>query len=227
MKITVCQMRDDRAGFEADWAGLAKHVASEGSDVVLLPEMPFSAWFCAEPRFDAEVWNEVVGAHRSWAANIPALGAGTVLWTAPEDLGGRRVNQGVVWTKEGGTRSVHLKNYLPNEEGFRESTWFQSGDRAFEPFSGAGMSIGFLVCSELWAMSRAREYGKTGVDVIATPRTTSSGSVEKWIAGGRTASVVSGAFGASSNRSGKRGGLEFGGCGWVFGPDGEVLGLTS
>ena len=54
-------------------------------------------------------------------------------------------------------------------------------------------------------------------------------SVGKWIAGGRAAAVVSGAFCLSSNLNGphtER--MEFGGAGWVIEPEeGNVLGVTS
>ena len=54
-------------------------------------------------------------------------------------------------------------------------------------------------------------------------------SVGKWIAGGRAAAVVSGAFCLSSKLKGphtER--MEFGGAGWVIEPEeGNVLGVTS
>jgi len=61
------------------------------------------------------------------------------------------------------------------------------------------------------------------------PRATPAGSVEKWIAGGRTAAVVSGAFCLSSNFGGvSEEGMKWGGSGWVIEPEeGEVLGVTS
>ena len=54
-------------------------------------------------------------------------------------------------------------------------------------------------------------------------------SVDKWIAGGRAAAVVSGAFGLSSNLNGPyTEHMEFGGAGWVIGyEEGNVLGVTS
>ncbi len=227
MKVTVCEMQDDRDEFAETWEGLSRHVKSEGTDLLLLPEMPFYGWFCSGAKFEQPVWDDAVGSHRRWAEKIPSLGARNVLWTSPVELGGRRYNQAFVWTKDRGAKGVHIKNYIPNEEGFYEARWFEPGSRTFEPFDAGGLRMGFLVCSELWAMPRARAYGKSGADLLAVPRTTSAGSVDKWMAGGRTASVVSGAYCASSNRSGKREGMEFGGCGWVFGPDGEVLGATS
>ncbi len=83
----------------------------------------------------------------------------------------------------------------------------------------------FVICSELWAFQRAREYGKAGADVLVTPQLTTRSSVDKWLAGGRAAAVVSGAYSLSSNRASEA--QDYGGRGWVVSPDGEVLASTS
>lgn len=227
MKVTVCEMRDDREEFAEDWERLGRHVKSEGSDVVLLPEMPFYSWFPAERKFDPKVWRKAVAEHQRWVRRLGELGAPVVLGTRPVERGGRRLNEGFVWTKKGGARGVQLKNYLPNEAGYYEASWYDRGDRKFSTFEAGSFKAGFLICSDLWSMASARGYGKEGAQMIAEPRCTGSESVEKWLAGGKVAAVVSGAYSLSSNRAGKRGGAEFGGRGWVVDPNGNVLGLTS
>jgi N-carbamoylputrescine amidase len=86
-----------------------------------------------------------------------------------------------------------------------------------------------FICTEIWFNFHAREYAKQGIHVLVCPRAAPHPSVDKWIAGGRTAAVVSGAFCLSSNFNGSAGGKwEWGGCGWIFEPEeGEVLGTTS
>ena len=226
MRITVCEMPDDRSDFEDAWGGLSRHARRESSDLVLLPEMTFSHWFCAAPKFDRKIWRAVVDEHRRWMRRLPELGARAVLGSRPVERRGRRLNEGFLWTK-GGARGVHYKNYLPDEPGFYEASWYGRGDRGFVPFEASGWKTGLLICSDLWSMSSARQYGKEGVNLVAVPRSTPKGSIEKWIAGGKVAAVVSGAYCASSNRSGSRGGVEYAGRGWVMDPDGNVLGLTS
>ncbi|MGD8961380.1 MAG: hypothetical protein PVH43_02625 [Desulfobacterales bacterium] len=41
MKVTVCEMNNQPERFAQDWKALCDHVKSAGSDLVLLPEMPF------------------------------------------------------------------------------------------------------------------------------------------------------------------------------------------
>jgi N-carbamoylputrescine amidase len=220
-------MPDDPAEFAVQWERLATHVRKASSDLVLLPEMPFYWWVCAGPRFDSKTWEEDVRQHRKWAKRIPELGAGAVLGSSPVEREGRRLNEGFLWTPKMGVHGVHLKNYLPNEPGFYEARWYARGGRPFTPFQVKGWKAGLMLCSDLWSMANARRYGKLGVGLIAVPRATGDRSVEKWVAGGKVAAVIAGAYCASSNRSGVRGDVHFGGRGWVISPDGEVLGLTS
>ena len=227
MRITVCEMPDDPAEFERQWKKLATHVKKQSSDLVLLPEMPFDNWVCSAPKFDHERWEKAVRAHRAWKKRLSELGAPAVIGSAPVNSGGRRVNEGFVWTRKDGTKGVHLKNYLPLEPGFYEAAWYARGDKPFSPFEVAGWKAGLMLCTDMWAMANARQYGKQGVGLVAVPRATPVRSVDKWIAGGKVAAVVAGAYCASSNRGGKQGELEFAGRGWVFSPDGEELGLTS
>ena len=85
--------------------------------------------------------------------------------------------------------------------------------------------VGFLICTELWYFEQARLYGLEGVHLLVTPRLTGGSTLDKWLVGGRAAAIAAGAFGLSSNRFHKSG--AYGGQGWVVGPDGEVLALTS
>lgn len=228
MKITVCQLHDEPEDFARDWEHLTAHVKAESSDLVLLPEMPFSPWFAVTPQFDPAVWEAAVAAHDRWLLRLTELAPAIVLGSRPVNRAGRRLNEGFVWDQVNGYRAAHLKYYLPNEDGYWEASWYGRGDGEFIPLACGKVRIGFQICTDLWFMQRARAYARAAVHLIATPRATPQSTVDKWLAGGRTAAVVSGAFSLSSNRapSEKRPG-NFGGQGWIIGPDGDVLGLTS
>jgi N-carbamoylputrescine amidase len=138
---------------------------------------------------------------------------------------GKRLNAGVAWEDGSPPREVHEKVYLPEENGFWEASWYSRGNLIFSPARVGKALVGFLICTELWAMDRALAYGKAGVHLIATPRATEKATVEKWLTGGRTAGIVSGAYSISSNRVDGAG--LYGGSGWITDPDGMVLGVTS
>jgi N-carbamoylputrescine amidase len=78
-----------------------------------------------------------------------------------------------------------------------------------------------------WRGSVRGQYGRDGAQVIVTPRATGRQTVEKWLTGGRAAAIAAGAFGASSNRTADEHGGDFGGGGWIVGPDGDVLARTT
>ena len=77
MRVTVCQLSDQRREFESGWRELCAHVREQGSELVLLPEMPFADWFAAKRDFDAQVWEAAVSEHRRWKLRLAELSPAT------------------------------------------------------------------------------------------------------------------------------------------------------
>ena len=225
MKATITQINAEQ--LESDWARLKAHVAAERSQLILLPEMGFATWFCKEPQFDSGVWDRAVAAHAGWLERLDELGAEIVVGTAPRDLAGRRSNCAYCWTRDHGLVWIHSKTYLPRDEGYWEANWYQRAPIDFQPQHIGELSIGVMVCTEIWFMQHARDYGKAGVQLLLNPRSTPWQTNDKWLAGGRTAAVVSGAFCLSSNHAGQADQVKLGGAGWICEPDGAVLATTS
>lgn len=222
MRVTVCEMPDDRKDFETAWEELIAYVRKQQSELVLLPELPFYPWVATTPQFDAQVWQMAQEAHEVMMQRLRELSASVVLGTHPLIEGALRLNRGFYWTPTDGYQGVHDKYYLPNEEGFYERCWFDRGRREFTLARVQEMAIGFLICSELMFNEWARYYGRQGANIIAVPRAT--GGHERWVVAARMAAIASGAFVISSNRAQDQ---LFGGRGLVVGPDGDVLAATS
>lgn len=227
LRVTVCELHDDRAAFARDWTRLVAHVRDCRSELVLLPEMPFSTWLAASPAFVHASWETAIRAHEEWLPRLTELAPASVVSSRPVTRGGRRLNEGFAWSANDGYRSVHDKVFLPDEAGYWEAKWYSPGARTFETSDIAGARVGMLICTELWALDRARAYGRAGAEIIATPRATGRSTVEKWLIGGRAAAIVAGAFSISSNWTAAPGGGDFGGSGWIVDPDGRVLAQTS
>ena len=222
MRVTVCELPDDRKDFETAWLELTAYVSKQQSDLVLLPELPFSPWIATTPQFDVQVWQRAQKAHEVMMQCLRELSASVVLGTHPVLEGGLRLNRGFYWTPADGSRGVHDKYYLPNEKGFYERCWFDRGRREFTLARVQEMAIGFLICSEVMFNEWSRYYGGQGANIIAVPRAT--GGHERWVVAARMAAIASGAFVLSSNRAQDH---VFGGRGLVVGPDGDVLASTS
>jgi N-carbamoylputrescine amidase len=229
MKVTVCELTNDQGAFASQWGQLVAHVQEQGSDLVLLPEMPFFRWLAHSREMQADQWQEAVEAHSAWIKRLDELAPAVVASTRPSTVDGTRLNMGYLWEPGKGLRDVHAKYYLPDEPGFWEASWYARGDGDFSVAETPQANVGFLICTELWFNAHARAYGKEGMHLLLNPRATPNSTAPKWVAGGQAAAVVSGAYCLSSNLAGTTAeGGDYAGVGFIIEPDeGKVLGLTS
>jgi N-carbamoylputrescine amidase len=229
MRVTVCELPNEPGELESAWSELVDHVREQGSGFVLLPEMPFYRWLAHSRAVNPAEWQRAVQAHMDWIGRLEALAPAVVVSTRPVVRTGERQNQGYLWDAKNGLQDAHVKYYLPDDPGFWEATWYSRGPKEFSTVEAAGCKLGFLICTEIWFNQHARAYGKKGVHLIVCPRATPRSTADKWVAGGRTAAVVSGAYCLSSNLSGATSaGGDYAGVGWIIEPEGgQVLGLTS
>src|SRR5579871_5977474 len=131
MRVTVCELPDDRRAFAPAWDALIAHVKEQQSDLVLLPELPFTAWFATVPRFDAETWRSAQEEQDRTIDTLSALAPATILGTRLLTEQERHLNRAFVWTSASGYQGVHDKFYLPDEAGFYERRWFDRNQRDF------------------------------------------------------------------------------------------------
>jgi predicted amidohydrolase len=233
MKITVCQLHNEREAFAVDWDRLVAHVKAQRSELVLLPEMPFFPWFPTPQEFDAGVWRAAVAAHDAWEKRLSELMPAVALGTRPVDFGALRYSAGFRWNdKEGIAETIHVKSCLSDEEGSWETSWYGKAAPDFEAATIGAARVGMLIGLELWMPDAAKIYAQDRVHLVAIPRVDRSAdddecasSAHEWLAGGRTAALESGAFCFSSSRGGQA--KPIGGPGWILGPDGRVLAQTS
>jgi N-carbamoylputrescine amidase len=196
---------------------------------VLLPEMPFADWLPAREDVSADDWEAAVEAHARDCARLVELAPAAVIGTRPVVDAGRRLNRGFVVEGRGESSGWRDKYYLPDEPGYWEASWYERGSGDFGARDVAGLRVGLQICTEMWFLQRSREYGQGGAHLLVVPRATPRARTSRWIAGGRAAAVVSGAYCASSNLHEPEGAgpADLGGSGWVIDPEGEVLALTS
>jgi N-carbamoylputrescine amidase len=224
MRITVCELPEDRGAFVAAWDALMSHVRREASDLLLLPEMPFCPWFADSRYFDAAVWQKAIAAHSEWEQRLHAAAPAVVAGTRPMDCGNERYNEAFLWDCQLGSCAVHAKSLLAEEHGVWEAAWYDRAAPEFTPARVGRANVGFLVGTELWMMNQAQAYGLEEVHLLLTPRSTSAEATQTWLAAARVAAVLAGAYAVSSNRVSPCG--AFGGHGWIIDPEGNVMGIT-
>jgi predicted amidohydrolase len=229
MKVTVCELSDQEGSLIADWEGLKSHIREAEPDLVVLPEMPFCEWFAGSATVSAATKLLSVAKHDKWMSEVERLDVQQVIYSRPVLDGGKFLNTAFIFERGIGHQKIHSKSRFPEEADFWEETWFDhEAVESFKLIESKGIKIGVLLCTEMWFMEVAREYGKRGMDLLLCPRATGRASADKWMRCGQTLAVISGAFCLSSNRSGMGvTGVEWGGMGWITEPvSGNLLAVT-
>jgi predicted amidohydrolase len=230
MKVTVCELSDDKLQFLEDWAKLKIHLEIHKPGLLLLPELPFGNWVPSTKEVSHAVKIQSVEKHEWWLKEIERLDVACTVYTKPVIDGDRFFNTACVYEHGIGHRKLHTKCFFPEEDNFWEETWYDADPKmAFETIDIGGVKMGALLCTEMWFTQYGRHYGKQGIDILLCPRATGAGSVAQWIRCGQTLSVISGAYCLSSNRSGSgENNFKWGGNGWITEPiTGNLAGTTS
>ena len=230
MKITVCQIDNIPQSFEKCLLNLQAYLLSQHTDLLLLPEMPFSEWLPKDKNFSENKWKNAVDEHMDRIKFLSKLNAKYIIGTRPAiDKNGKFLN--IAFLHDSSINkifSIHEKYYLPNDEGFWEATWYSKGSGKFIPFHIGTTLAGLQICTDMWFFHHAREFGKKHIEILCVPRATPYASLKKWTIGGKSAAIVSGAFCISSNLYNPPGiGADLGGIGWIISPEGEILNSTN
>jgi N-carbamoylputrescine amidase len=226
MRVTITQFSDTVP--EPEWAALTEHVAAESPELVVLGEMPFARWLPATNQVDPDEWHKAAMRHDAWIARLVDLPDVAVAGSRPVMRNGYPHNEAFLWSHDAGYRPTHVKHYLPDEPGFWEASWYRrSPAKSFRAAPFGDISCGFMICTDMWFTEHARAYAAQGAELLLIPRATELSTGAKWLAGGRVAAVMAGAFCLSSNRQGAAEGLRFGGAGWIIDPEGNVLATTT
>lgn len=210
----------------AQWHKLKDSVVAARPDILVTNELPFGPWIAEGAIFSEVTAHLSLRAHDNGLKGLIDLNLPAIVSSRPVWNGKRLANEAFV-LENGAVRSLHRKRYFPAEPGWFESEWY-SGDRSgFDGAEVLGLKVGVLLCTEAMFNERARAYGRQGTSLIVIPRA-SGMNVESWKIAGAMASLVSGAYVVSSNRSGQSsGGTQFGGSGFAYAPQGRLLSVTT
>src|SRR5580765_6210324 len=101
------------------------------------------------------------------------LNAKHIVYSKPVIAGDKFFNTAFVYEKGNGHFKIHTKSFFPEEPFFWEETWFDhEAVMNFELLEISAIKIGVLICTEMWFMEYARQYGKHGIDILLCPRAT-------------------------------------------------------
>ena len=244
LRVALVQMHmdDDAATNDARAETAIRAAAAAGAQLICLPELFRSPYFCQVE--DAELCDlaePVPGTTTErFGALAKALGVTLVLSLFERRAAGLYHNTAVVLDASGALVHRYRKMHIPDDPKYYEKYYFTPGDLGFLSVQVAGVRIGVLVCWDQWFPEAARLTALTGAELLIYPTAIGWHPAEKdevgaaqrdaWMTIQRSHAIANGCHVLAINRTGfeptpgRPGeGIEFWGSSFITAPDGVVL----
>jgi N-carbamoylputrescine amidase len=222
-----------------------KKAAKQGAQVICLPELYRSQYFCQREDFHAfDLAESIPGP--STLAFQKAAKANNVAVVVPvfeKRAPGVYHNSAVIIDSDGKILGVYRKMHIPDDPGFYEKYYFTPGDLGFQSFPTNFGTIGALICWDQWYPEAARLTALKGAEVLFYPTAIGWHPAEKekygqaqrdsWITIQRAHAIANGVYVASINRTGfeqpvkEQAGIIFWGSSFICDPQGVVIAQAS
>ena len=213
--------------------------AQAGAQIVCLPELFLSPYFCQIQSPDVFNLAEPIPGPRSERLAAAAKSAGVVLVASlfEKRAPGLYHNTSVVFEADGTLLGLYRKTHIPDDPLYYEKYYFTPGDLGFKVFHTSRAKIGTLVCWDQWYPEAARLTALQGAEVLVYPTAIGWHPAEKaeygaaqheaWEVAQRAHAIANGVYVAAVNRIGREKlegeGLEFWGASFVADPFGRIL----
>lgn len=222
--------------------GDIRDAAAGGAELILLPELHNSDYFCqVEETANFDLAESIPGPSTERLSRAAARGGIVVVASLFERrAAGLYHNTAVVFDKDGSMAGIYRKMHIPDDPGYYEKFYFTPGDLGFRPVQTSVGMLGVLVCWDQWYPEAARLMALAGAEVLLYP--TAIGwdkrdddgerqrQLDAWITIQRSHAVANGIPLMSCNRcgheedpSGQSPGITFWGNSFLAGPQGELL----
>jgi len=222
-----------------------KEARRAGADVVCLPELFRSQYFCQ--REDASQFDlaEPVPGPTTEALGQAAKETGAVV-VAPifeRRAPGLYHNSAAIIDADGQVRGLYRKMHIPDDPAFYEKFYFTPGDLGFRAFDTQAGRIGTLICWDQWYPEGARLTALQGAVILFYPTAIGwhphekeafgAGQRDAWRTIQRSHAIANGVYVAAVNRVGHEkpvpggAGLEFWGTSFLADPFGVVVAEAS
>lgn len=216
--------------------------AATGAQLVVLPELHNTPYFCqTENASVCDLAETIPGPSTgTFGALAKELGIVLVLSLFERRAPGIYHNTAVVLEKDGTIAGIYRKMHIPDDPGYYEKFYFTPGDLGFHPIETSVGKLGVLVCWDQWYPEAARLMALNGAQMLIYP--TAIGGVatdpaseqalqcDAWRLVQRGHAVANGLPVITVNRtgheddpSGNTPGLDFWGCSFATGPQGEII----
>ena len=242
--VQMAMSADPQENVEKAAARVAE-AAAKGAQVVCLPELYRSPYFCQ--REDAALFDlaETVPGPSTERLSTVARerGVAIVVPIFERRAPGLYHNSAVVLDADGRTAGLYRKMHIPDDPAFYEKFYFTPGDLGFKAFDTRHGRIGTLICWDQWYPEGARLTALQGASILFYPTAIGWHPHEKakhgaaqrdaWRTIQRGHAIANGCWVAAVNRVGHERtvpgepGLEFWGTSFLCDPFGVVVAEAS
>ena len=218
-------------------------LAKQGAQVVCLPELFASRYFCQEENADHYALAEAVPgpATSRFERVAKTLDVALVLSLFEKRAPGLYHNTAAVIDGPRGYLGKYRKMHIPDDPRYYEKYYFAPGDLGFKTFDLRSGRIGVLICWDQWYPEAARLTAMRGAEILFYPTAIGWHPEEKashgvqqheaWETIQRSHAVANGCYVVAVNRTGfepdpagkEGGGIQFWGRTFAAGPDGAIL----
>jgi N-carbamoylputrescine amidase len=216
-----------------------REAAGNGAEIICVPELFRSQYFCREERAELfDLAEPVPGpTSESFAALARELKIVIIGSVFERRTAGVYHNTALVIDADGSLRGLYRKMHIPDDPLYFEKYYFTPGDLGFRCFDTRSARVAPLVCWDQWYPEAARLAALGGAQILFYPTAIGWHPAEKaefgaaqhdaWQTIQRAHAIANGVFVAVVNRVGYEGpperGLEFWGGSFVADPFGQVL----
>ena len=226
-------------------AASVEQAARQGAQVVCLPELYRSRYFCQseDPSF-FDLAESIPGpSTETFTSLARKISAAVVVPVFERRAPGVYHNTAVVIDADGSIAGLYRKMHIPDDPLYFEKFYFTPGDLGFQAFDTRAGRIGTLICWDQWYPEGARLTALRGASVLFYPTAIGWHPHEKaelgeaqreaWRTVQRGHAIANGVYVAAVNRVGhekpEQGGpgIEFWGSSFVADPQGTVIAHAS
>lgn len=215
-----------------------EEAAKKGADVVCLPELFKSQYFCQEEDSDNFNLAETIPGNTTEVISKAAKKneVAVIAGIFEKRTRGLYHNSAAVIDSNGSLAGTYRKMHIPDDPHFYEKFYFTPGDLGFKVHPTAHGKLGVLICWDQWYPEAARITSLLGAQILFYPTAIGSLPGEEetvkemksaWEITQRAHGIANGVFVAAVNRVGKEGEMNFWGSSFISGPFGEVLAKAS
>ncbi len=246
-KVAVVQLNLDNTPNEnrkkcLEWIKKAAH---QGAEVICLPELYSSHYFCQSEDVENFSLAEPLGdiSFTAFSTLAKELGVAIIVPFFEKRMSGIYHNSAYIIDTDGSQAGLYRKMHIPDDPHFYEKFYFTPGDLGFQSIKTEKGTIGTLICWDQWYPEAARLTALKGAEIIFYPTAIGWHPFEKeqygenqygaWMNVMKGHAVANGIFVAAANRIGlekylpNTDGIQFWGQSFICGPQGEILAMAS